>query len=267
MNRVLLVGAGGSLAEALHYRPVRGRSEYPPLDLDFFPRALELASNKRNIRTAIRRLRTAVDATGEFADPWDRSVPFPSLEQFFADVYFDVATGRKQTTFECFVSLLQLYRYVLAETTNWIVDRINGSFGILGRLLRFELERSAPDPLTIITFNHDLVIEAEVAKLPYMTDRWCIEGLYENAELESIEGPSPRFPRHSGRQDPCAHSSPVRLLKLHGSLNWVVRSRSADPMRSTVFPSNRTRKIYLHNCRHVFIDARIVKAWDRLVHP
>ena len=44
----------------------------------------------------------------------------------------------------------------------------------------------------------------------------------------------------SGTHDPA-----VRLLKLHGSLNWFVRTRDKNPSISALFPGQR-KTIYTH---------------------
>jgi hypothetical protein len=245
MRIVLVIGAGGSLAQAIGFRPHRPHGQYPPLDDNFFAAVAELASINPQIRTAEVRFQRSLRASGAFADPW---LPVTSsLEQFFADVYYEVARSRAGAPFEVFVSLLDLYVRTLEETTNWMGQRRR--HGVIGQLLRNELSHAEGDRLTIITFNHDLVIEHEVARLPRIGDRWCLEGLYGDLPLVSLSNPgrAPAFPRHD--EAVCSHECPIELLKLHGSLNWVVRTKSSDPELGTIFPSPRAkgRAIYLHH--------------------
>jgi len=91
------------------------------LDLDFFEGSVALAKSRPAVRTALRRFKQALEAATGFGNPW-RPTP-ASLEQFFADVYYDVATNRTAQSFEVFVSLLDLYAQVLEETTNWMAER------------------------------------------------------------------------------------------------------------------------------------------------
>jgi hypothetical protein len=93
MGTVLLIGAGGSLAQARSYRPVQ-EGETPPLDGNFFSKASALAARNANTQQLVDALRALLDGD-LFQDPWELRVP-GSLEQFFADVYYDVVAHRSQ---------------------------------------------------------------------------------------------------------------------------------------------------------------------------
>lgn len=248
MKRVLVIGAGGTVAQARSFRPVRVGPQLPPLDLDFFTRCDDLVAHSQPVAQAVRRLRRALAQAGTFADPW---VPVPvSLEQQFADAYYEVARTRDRDVFEVFISLLDLYARVIEETTNWMAGRPRS--GVIGRLLRLEIQRAAGNQLTVVTFNHDLVIENEVSRLPRATDTWCLSSLYGDVELNPIYSTNPDvFPHHT---DECTHGLPLTVLKLHGSLNWVLRTRAADPELGTLFPaaSARQRQVFVHNAIHSF---------------
>lgn len=241
MSVVLLVGAGGSLAQAISYRPVRTR-EHPPLDTDFFVKAIRLSKVHDEVERSIQSIRDELSKSGRFADPFDEPGRV-SLEQFFADVYYEVAAARSGDAFDIYVSLLQLYTLVLGTTTNWLANRPH--LGDLDRIIRIEHERSDGD-LTICTFNQDLVIENIVARLPRTIGQWCLSSLYNNPNLGPLYArETDHFLHHEAN---CPHSPPVTLLKLHGSLNWGVRSRDQAPRMGTLFPQ-QNRQIFLHNSK------------------
>lgn len=242
MRTVLLVGAGGSLAQAQSLRPARVL-RHPPLDGTFFGKANALAQYDEDVAEAVVGFNQVVSAVGVFANPMDGS--YGSLEQFFADVYYEVASRRSEDAFEVFKLLLQLYIRVLAVTTNWMSLRTNE--GVLGKIIRREVARALPDRVTVITFNQDLVIENVVARIPRLGNQWCLEGLYGDVRLQHI-GRRGRalFPFH---QSGCVHQSPVRLLKLHGSLNWAIRTIQREPQLGTLFPTKQDKVIYMNDER------------------
>ena len=242
MRTVVVVGAGSSVAQAVSYRPTRTR-QHPPLDRNMFSRSSDMARSDSAVSDAIAALQSSLLKSGRFYDPWSRSVA-ASVEQFFADVYYDVATRKGDAdTFDVFIDLLRFYQQVLASTTNWMSGTMR--IGSLGRLVRRELERSDGDELTIVTFNQDLVLENVLNRLPQRTHTWCLESLYGDVGLIPLAATQGDvFPLH----DPaCAHDPPMRLLKLHGSMNWGLRSLKSRPTRNTLFPSNSDRDIFVWN--------------------
>lgn len=251
MRTVLVVGAGGSLAHAASYRPKR-TSEHPPLDGDFFAKATTIAARQTTIRSGVRSVRAALAASGQTYDPWDRGSV--TMEQFFADVYYAVASAAAtSSSLPVFIETLRLYRRVLAQTTDWMTA-LNRQ-GHLDRLLRREIDR-ADDGVTVVTFNHDLVLESVAAKLPRTSGRWCLRSLYGDVALRSLNWPSGRT--HPNHKAGCAHRPPFELLKLHGSMNWLMRSPKITPDFGTLFPPQRTqRQIYVANRADIMIDARI----------
>ncbi len=214
MKIVLILGAGSSLAEASSYRRAR-TLEHPPLDADFFDKAADLGQRRTQLRTSIRTLQARAEETDRFYDPFIEEGT--ALEQYFADVYYEVASTRSPEAFAVYVALLRLYAGTLAATTNWMASSPRPT-GVVGRLLRKELEEAGREKLTVITFNHDLVIENEVARLPRLGAKWCLSSLYGDPDLDLLSAPgnAERFPHH--HRD-CPHESPITLLKLHGSLN------------------------------------------------
>jgi hypothetical protein len=191
-----------------------------------------LAESDAAIDESLTELRSAIDRSAHFTYPWE-PVLVP-MEQFFADVYFEVATTHDEMHLAVYRALLRLYIRVLAETTNWML--LHKSAGGLDRLVRQELRRAAGDKLTIVTFNQDLVLESVAARISRQWGRWCLRAFYGDPPLtELVARPSktPTFPLHSAS---CLHQPPFKLLKLHGSINWATKSRDREMKRSRLFP-------------------------------
>lgn len=249
MATVVIVGAGGSLAQAAAYRPARN-SGHPPLDGDFFRRATTLAAGNSGIRTGVQSLKTAIAAAPEVYDPWERDAV--TMEQFFADVYYAVASAATATTaLPVFIETLRLYRRVLAQTTNWMAAA--SRLGAIDRLLRHEMDRSSE--VVVVTFNHDLVLESVVARLPRVAGKWCLRSLYGDPDLRPLNwNVSGAHPNHRAG---CVHSPPLTVLKLHGSMNWLTRTPTLTPAMGTLFPPQRTnRQVYVANQRNIILEPR-----------
>ena len=251
MRTVLLIGAGGSLAQAESYRK-RRKGIHPPLDGDFFTRCTSIGKTRGDVSRRIKSLTDALTVAPGVGDPFD-PVPLP-MEQFFADVYYEVAGRRNAAAFEVFVSLMRLYSVVLATTTNWMADRSDA--GILDRLIGKEITRADPDKPTIITFNQDLVIENAIARLTRRGPSWCLSALYSMPTLSPLFAPAgqPVFRHHDSS---CMDGAPVVLLKLHGSLNWGTRSLNALPSAGSVFPQGRRKTVFLQNRRLIEPQSRM----------
>lgn len=243
MATVLILGAGSSVAQASSFRP-KLDLEHPPLDANFFAKANALSKKHRGVRTTVRDLKQKIRDFDEFPDPFDEFVG--SMEEYFADVYYEVASGHSRTSFPVYVELLRLYNRVLAATTNWMSSYTR--LGAIDRLLRGELPR-ADGGLTVITFNQDLLIENSVARLPYAADGWCLRSLYGSDELEELV-PRDGTAAFRCHEDNCSHEPPLKLLKLHGSLNWALRTTRIDPSRATLFPTPE-KNIFLSQSRNV----------------
>jgi hypothetical protein len=242
MHSVVIVGAGGSLAQAGSYRP-RRTLRHPPLDGNFFDKAADLATRDAGVRQAVRAFRAVLAPQDAILDPM-APPRLQTLEQYFADVYYEVASHRSELAFEVFKRLLRLYMRVLAATTNWMTIRPDEA--VLGRVIRREIQRARPDRPTVITFNQDLVLENVVARIPRLGNRWCLQGLY-TAQLQVVSrNPRVAFPVHAAR---CPHDAPIELLKLHGSLNWFLQTSESDPRLGTLFPTDPNKQVYVNDDR------------------
>jgi hypothetical protein len=220
MRSCVVLGAGASLANALHFRGQRMRETRPPLDTTFFDvvaaRSIAISGPLQAYLSNALRLNPD-DLGGQ------------RMERVFADVFYDFtdAPGTKGYL-DAYIDLVDLYLRVIRETTNWLSgDSRTGA--PIGRLLAAAAAKA--DELDIITFNHDLVIENEIQRRAQLRARWCLDECYGSmsTSLTTLLPPAgtPVFQLH--RSGSCDHGRPIRLLKLHGSLNWVVRLNSTRP--------------------------------------
>lgn len=222
MKVCLVLGAGASLANAVHFRPHRRRDTWPPLDLTFFE---TVEARKIALTPALRSYcRSFLGIT-----PTPATLRERRMEQMFADAFFDFQESPGDArTLDAYIDLVDLYLRVIRDTTNWLCD--DGRTGTpVGRLLT---EAAAvADEVTVVTFNHDLVIENEIHRRVTLRKRWCLDEGYGTISasfdpLYPAPG-SPMFPMH--QDGTCDHNQPFRVLKLHGSLNWTVRINSTRP--------------------------------------
>lgn len=227
MKTVLVLGAGASLANGLKFRGRRMRDTLPPLDTTFFE---TVAARKVALGPALRRYVQSVLSL----DVSTSTLREQPMEQVFADVFYDFNEAQSDTVMlNAYVDLIDLYVRVLRETTNWLCE--DGRTGApIGKLLAAAAKHS--NELTIITFNHDLVIENEINRRATLGARWCVDECYGSMsnDLDALvpTSPLPVFDRHSAGL--CDHSRPMKLLKLHGSLNWVARINSRIPSASVL---------------------------------
>jgi hypothetical protein len=158
----------------------------------------------------IRSLRakpSALSGTSAFCMPRSSNTPRP-------------ATRRPTSLF------LRLYNRELSATTNWMIGRKRGP---IETLLRIELARG-PSSLTVITFNHDLLVENAVTNLPprRFGTRWCLDHGYgfspADVDRVKVAGATDVWPGCAGHDQ-----LQIPILKLHGSLNWVFATRDPNP--------------------------------------
>jgi len=175
----------------------------------------------------VQRLENAIAAHGGFTSPFVDCQE--RMESFFADVFYELSSSKTDEARRVFIELVRMYNRVLASTTNWVAA--NTRLASLGRLLRAEI--AGGQPVTLITFNQDLVAENAVYRLPRRHGARCLSCIYGRPPIEKMGSPSPLFPW----TPQCDHTFPVQLFKLHGSLNWFTRTRDEFPSAGALFPS------------------------------
>jgi hypothetical protein len=177
------------------------------------------------------------------------------MEEFFKDLFYDFQNGpTSASTRRAYIELVTVYTRVLRETTNWLCEDVRRGAPV-GQLIAEAAEKA--DVVNILTFNHDLVIENEIFKRARLRARWCVDNGYGSlgvamTKLRSgVAGAD--FPRHS---DDCDHSRPINVLKLHGSLNWVVRMRGKQPSANQLTGRAAPSEVLLSRRREIIARLR-----------
>jgi hypothetical protein len=242
----LVVGAGASLANALHFHGYRKLSENPPLDNTFFER---VSSRGIRVPLELRKYASSFAAVDPFSPVPGR--PAVRVEEFFKELFGDFQDGTGGSIVNrAYPQMINMYVRLLRETTNWLCeDSRTGS--PVGRLIA-DLAADTDD-LTVLTFNHDLVIENEIYKRARLRKRWCLTEGYGSfgsslPVTTPTSGSAQLFPVHGSS---CDHSAPITILKLHGSLNWYVRLRGRMPTRSNLAGIGTTSKVTMTRRRMV----------------
>lgn len=231
---VLLLGAGASVADVAK-RSLKSR---PPLDKGFFQIAASAGPDQR--------VTTVASYLNETYDIDILSSEEDSLEGVMARLYPDLFNPLLKTkSLVAFRALLRLFTDRLARTTNDLrATRKRLLYRILSRYLA---EGTDPNEITIITFNQDLQVEKTLELLSSMA-RWkgiaprlfSFPGLYSVASdtWENVTGPT-----HGGEDDLFRLTESegifLRVLKLHGSLNWYSTHNSTTPPRRAMFNPKR----------------------------
>lgn len=243
MKTSVIFGAGASLANALHFRGQRMQTRRPPLDGSFFDvmQGLNIPFTPA-LRSYYRRL-TRVD-------PHPARVRMLRMEEFFKDLYFDfLESPDNESLRRAYIDLVEIYWRVLIETTNWLCAE-GRSGAPIGRLLASVADAS--NKVTVITFNHDLVIEGEIFRRKRLAARWCLDHGYGAlgqtlTPVYAQRTDDSLFRLHA--EGGCDHSRAITVLKLHGSLNWMVRLNGKRPTARTLSGQSGQRSIQLLTSR------------------
>ena len=228
------------------------RETWPPLDTTFFE---TVARRGVAITPALRHYFQSVVGL----DPTPTTLRELRMEEVFKDAFYDLdeSPGDK-AVLNGYIDLVDLYLRLLRETTNWLCeDRRTGA--PIGRLIADAARHT--DDLTVITFNHDLVIENEILRRAQLRNRWCLDYGYGSVgptlDLVDPVGTVPTFPTHAGGV--CDHTRPITILKLHGSLNWVVRLTSNRPTANFLRGRSGNKRISLLTRRHITTRTSMVR--------
>ncbi len=230
MKRIaLVIGAGASLAQA-EAVGVNDPDRLPPLDSTFFQ---TLAARK--IKVGPELTSYAVNLLGHNPFLMTEDSPRPGMEEFFKDIYYDVVSNSDdQHAQDAFRQLVDAYTTVLRRSTNDVAAA--GARGPLGQLIQKAGQTSSR--LSLITFNHDLILENVVAETRTLKGRWCLRhgyGAFGHDASYTLSKDAERF------DDPrlCRHQRPIRIYKLHGSLNWYFDLDDPDDDRAALLGERR----------------------------
>ena len=231
----IIIGAGGSLSDAAN-KPIAMR---PPLDNGFFA-SLKKSGYEKN--PDFKEVITYLDEIYSI-DPLVETDD--SLERMMAILYSDMQSSpHKSQAANAFRSFIRIINKRISETTNQINP---GSKGNFYRLIIKLLSRGIKaENITVITFNYDLQIEKSL-DLIQNTAKWKKYGnifnfpyCYRLPNYKITQAPKsePVFNKSSDDEAPC-----IKVLKLHGSLNWFSRHTSPDPSPRSLL--NTKRDIYI----------------------
>lgn len=234
---VILLGAGFSRAAGAS-RAVANR---PPLDADFFEIS-RLGKHKAHdeVCDALN------DLVGDYSEEVKRSLERASTYLYLKAL--DSAAG--SIYHKGFLSLLDLLSSVLAHTTNQLKV---GPASLAYRFFLSELNKvAAPEDLSIITFNYDLLVEKALdvigaANGPFVFRFPHCYRLGNITSVTQVRG-LPQFKNHG------VDTIGVSVFKLHGSLNWLSRHTSNSPKPRTLFAPNR--EIHVANSPLIATDLR-----------
>lgn len=231
----LLLGAGATLSDVA----TRPKKHRPPLDKDFF--ALARSTHLFHVN-AVRRY---------MSQTYDLDITAPgqdSLEGVMGQIYTDLFNPLlKDQALRAFRSLIRLFNGRLATTTNGIQAT---NKRLLYRLISGYISKGVrTEDLTIITFNQDIQVE-KILKLMSSVSRWqsLSHKIFNFPNCYQINVPDDRVTAPtSGGADLLAQHKPeddcIKLLKLHGSLNWYSRHTSLNASPKAMFDPKR--RIYI----------------------
>ena len=227
----LVVGAGCTVADALSLP----KKERPPLDKGFFSIANKTNSGLTN------KIKLYI------TENYGLDILLPendSLETVMAKVYTDIfdpkLKGEATTVFRVLISL---FNRRLADTTNSLpATRKRYLYRIVSAYLR---EGAKPEDITIVTFNQDIQIEKILNKLEE-TESYKAKGkIFNFPDCYSIDFDTITAPRHGKELFAEGDESlkGIKLLKLHGSLNWYSLHNSPNISTAAMFKESRQIKV------------------------
>lgn len=230
----IIIGAGGSLSDAAK-KPI---SQRPPLDHGFFA-CLKKSGYEKNLDyTEVVSYLERIYSISPLDETDD------SLERMMAILYSDMQNSpHKSQAAKAFRSFVRIINKRIAETTNQINPGTKGNFyRLITKLLSNGIK---PENITVITFNYDLQIE-KALDLISNTAKWQKYGTilnfpycYNLPNYNTTRAPKsePSFSIDS------AEVPSIKLLKLHGSLNWFSKHTSPEPTPRSLLNTKRELNI------------------------
>jgi SIR2-like domain len=240
---VLLLGAGATRAA------FEKQNLPPPLDTDFFEIAAQI-SGRGTRRLSKKVARDVFDLYGR--------VTGMGLEQYYRDIEtrmevsrFAKGKHRPKDWRARTEDLKELIRRVLIHTT---CDLDATPAEPLRSGIHSDLLRQLHDGDSVITFNYDTVIEES---MPKSSSLWTPrQGYGINTYGVTHDWPQKWFTVHKIEPQ---RKSKIQLLKLHGSLNWVLKA-------SQIRLKPRPYLVRSRNGAPVFDDAEILPpGWHKRV--
>jgi len=245
---IILLGAGSTKANA----DIVQEFEKPPLNSKFFANIRssinESDSDHKERTTQLENIRIYFEkrhSVDIFLDSED------FLEKVMSTLFFDVKNSELMTeSYPIFRILLTLIHERIGETTNNITINERKP---LYRLVDYFFQRGIhPENLTIITFNYDIYIEKTLAAMAlsrkvarYFSDPdqtiFSLQYGYASDFGLPTRPPRPRQGYFPISLD--IKKGGIRVLKLHGSLNWYSYYPTEEISLADLFKSDRPIKL------------------------
>lgn len=246
----LIIGAGCTVSDV----STRPQIRRPPLDKGFFSIADKTNPAQVNPIVSYITENYGLNILQREND---------SLEKVMAMIYPDVFDPNlEHNASRVFWGLIDLFSRRLAGTTNNLRATQQR---YLYRIISYYLKNGVkPKDITIVTFNQDIQIEKVLHKLG-QTERYKKIGTIFNFPYcysVPIAPANITFPSGTKRKEDLfkAGNDPnlkaVKILKLHGSLNWHSTHRSSRPSPQAMFRPNRVIRI----TRREIIDPQMMVA-------
>jgi hypothetical protein len=228
----------------------RAQTGRPPLDRRFFSLSHNAGYASQVQRIGLYMQRTyAVDIRDPLED---------SLEQVMGRLYTDLLNPNLEDAARpAFLALIRLFNERLAETTNNIAATQKR---FVYRILTYYLSTgTAPGDITILTFNQDLQAE-KILELLASKAKWRrsageifnFPGCYGlTVPVHRVTSPTSSSPGELFPNDASVPSC-IKVLKLHGSLNWYSTHNSRSPSTTAMF--NPSRHLSVTRRRVIYTD-------------
>jgi hypothetical protein len=244
---VLLLGAGASVADVAT-RPKKSR---PPLDHGFF-RVSATAQPAPWLAYNVREYMQDTYGIDIFTTQHD------SLEGVMSRLYPDLFSDLvAKDALKSFQALVQLFTQRLAKTTNNLyATHKNLLYRMVSQLLAAGAD---PSEITILTFNQDIQAEKVLERLA-TTKRWSsiAPRLFSFPNMYSM---APGSLQLTGTRTNDVFSistedtNVLRVLKLHGSLNWFSKHNSTSPSRTAMLDPHR--HLFITRRRRINVEMRM----------
>jgi hypothetical protein len=244
----LLIGAGATVSDFVKKSPI----QQPPLDKGFFMKLRNsLRQGKKKKKSQTEGLsEQLVNVSSYMMSTYSIDIfhqSEDSIERVMSRLYTDIdepELGERATV--AFKSLLSLFNHRLAETTNNVKPTNKRNlYQIISGYLKDHVK---PEDITIMTFNQDLEIEKTLSHLAGMKT-WsrlpgifCFPHCYELSPMPPVTYPISKI--NSKLFTVANHPVPrIKVLKLHGSLNWYTMHDTPDPPKEDIFDVGKNFQI------------------------
>lgn len=228
---VLIIGAGATVAD-VYLRPIE---KQPPLDKKFFSCAKSSNNQEVNKIESYFSENYHVDILDSEND---------SLEKIMMTLYADIFDPNlSDKSLEIFRLLIRLFTKRLADTTNNIKSTQNC---LLYQIIKNYLDKNVKsNNITFITFNQDLQIEKILYELKQAKDLKTDDIIFNFPTCYLLNKYQMMKPKKNvdifdvNKEN----SDGIKILKLHGSLNWYSEHRSEKLSAKRMFDPSRKIRI------------------------